>query len=105
MKIGQKIHINHLHGEDLTYDGKEGVITYIDDLGQLHGTWGGLAVIPEVDDYKVFDAIVCCICGAEYSGHGNDPYPVKEEGRCCDECNYKVVIPARMAKTNNKNAQ
>lgn len=50
LKIGDKIHIYHLEGED-NYDGREGTITSIDDLGQLHGTWGGLAIIPEVDSF------------------------------------------------------
>ena len=36
---------------------------------------------------------ICCICGEEFKGFGNNPYPlVKEEGaRCCDECNDKVI--------------
>lgn len=53
-KVGDKIHIIHLEGEDDRYDGKEGTITLIDSQKQLHGTWGGLAVIPEVDSfYKI----------------------------------------------------
>ena len=52
-RIGDTIRINHLEGEDNRYDGKEGIITSIDDRGQLHGTWGGLAVIPEEDDYTI----------------------------------------------------
>lgn len=39
---------------------------------------------------------VCCICGEPIEGYGNNPYPVKEEGRCCDACNIKFVIPARL---------
>lgn len=53
MKVGDKIRINHLRGEDNRYDGKEGVIEYIDSIGQLHGTWGGLAVIPTEDDFEI----------------------------------------------------
>ena len=45
--VGDKIRIIHLRDEDSRYDGKEGTIEFIDSLGQLHGTWGGLAVIPE----------------------------------------------------------
>ena len=54
-KIGDRIRINHLEGEDNRYDGKEGIITRIDDMGQLHGTWGGLAVIPDEDDYTIIN--------------------------------------------------
>ena len=53
MKVGDKIRIIHLAGEDNRYDGREGVITYIDGIGQLHGTWGGLAVIPTEDDFEI----------------------------------------------------
>ena len=52
-KVGQKVLIIHLEGEDTRYDGKEGVIEHIDVIGQLHGTWGGLAIIPEADEFTV----------------------------------------------------
>ena len=39
---------------------------------------------------------VCCICGEEVEGYGNNPSPVKEDGKCCDACNKKFVIPARL---------
>ena len=47
---------------------------------------------------------VCCICGKKFSGYGNNPYPLKEDGRCCDECNNKVII-ARLKQMfeNSKN--
>ena len=32
----------------------------------------------------------CAICEKEFIRCGNNPYPVKQEGRCCDEC-YKIV--------------
>lgn len=41
-------------GKDLqarNYDGRTGVVESIDSLGQIHGTWGGLSVIPKVDKY------------------------------------------------------
>ena len=40
----------------------------------------------------------CCICGGPIEGHGNNPFPVKTEGDCCDKCNTDVVIPARIEK-------
>ncbi len=51
-KIGDKIKILHMDGEP-QYEGKEGVITHIDAIGQIHGTWGGCAVIPETDRYTI----------------------------------------------------
>ena len=52
-KAGDRIRIIHLEGEDIRYDGREGTVEFIDSLGQLHGTWGGLAVIPEADRFVV----------------------------------------------------
>lgn len=42
----------------------------------------------------------CCLCGKhigwdEEGIYGNNPYPLKEKGQCCDECNSTKVIPAR----------
>lgn len=37
------------------YTGKTGVVTRIDSLGQLHGTWGGLAIIPEEDIFQIIN--------------------------------------------------
>lgn len=50
--IGDTIRIIHMPDEP-NYSNKQGEITSIDDIGQLHGTWGGLAVIPGVDSYEV----------------------------------------------------
>ena len=38
----------------------------------------------------------CCICGKKFKGYGNNPYPVKKYGTCCDQCNMEVVIPERV---------
>jgi len=45
---------------------------------------------------------ICCICGEPIEGYGNNPEPYKHEGRCCDACNAKFVIPARLAELDNK---
>ena len=55
-KVGDKIKIINMEGEP-QYTGKEGVIKLIDGIGQLHGTWGGCAVIPEADDFVVIDEV------------------------------------------------
>jgi len=52
--------------------------------------------------------VKCCLCGNEiekkytpegkmYWDGGNNAEPVKS-GRCCDACDWSVVIPARMRK-------
>ena len=50
--VGKKIRIVRMKGEPM-YTGKEGVIEKIDDAGQLHGTWGWLAIQPENDEFEV----------------------------------------------------
>lgn len=40
--------------------------------------------------------MICCICGKEIKGLGNNPRPVKDSGRCCDFCNENMVIPKRI---------
>jgi len=44
---------------------------------------------------------LCSICGKEYKNLGNDAAPVSP-GRCCDECNAKVVIPERVKQFNEQ---
>ena len=44
---------------------------------------------------------VCVICGKEIEGYGNNAAPVKD-GRCCDDCHYNVVVPARLKGCQNK---
>ena len=39
---------------------------------------------------------ICCICGKRFKGYGNNPDPVKQEGRCCDQCNETIVMEARI---------
>ena len=34
-------------------NGRTGVVEYVDSIGQLHGTWGSLAVIPGLDRFEV----------------------------------------------------
>ena len=35
------------------YKDREGIVTHIDDAGQIHGTWGGCALIQGLDTFKV----------------------------------------------------
>jgi len=54
-KVGDRIRIINMKGED-HYNGREGIIEYIDGINQLHGTWGDLAIIPEVDTIEVINS-------------------------------------------------
>ena len=53
LKVGTKIRFIHLQGENELYDGREGIVEHIDSIVQLWGTWGGLAIIPDVDDIEI----------------------------------------------------
>lgn len=37
----------------------------------------------------------CSICQLEFTGWGNNAEPINA-GRCCDDCNKGIVIPARI---------
>ena len=37
----------------------------------------------------------CSICGKEIIGTGNSTAPL-QRGKCCDECNFKKIVPIRM---------
>jgi hypothetical protein len=37
----------------------------------------------------------CSLCFSDFTGHGNDSRPLSG-GRCCDNCNATLVIPARI---------
>ena len=50
------------------------------------------------EDSSEEEAKVCCICGKEFTGYGNNPYPVCEDGECCDKCNEEKVLPIRLKK-------
>ena len=52
VKPGDKIRIINMAGES-HYAGRTGEVEHIDDMGQIHGTWGGCALIPEEDTYEL----------------------------------------------------
>ena len=54
LKIGDKIRIVYMSGEP-EYTNKEGIVEYIDDAGQIHGTWGGCALIPDEDEWEIIN--------------------------------------------------
>ena len=54
VKVGDKIRIINMEGEP-QYTGREGTVKYIDDAGQIHGTWGGCALIPGEDVWEIIN--------------------------------------------------
>lgn len=52
--VGKDIKIIRMIGE-MQYTNRVGKVTHIDDLGQLHGTWGGCAIIPGIDEFIVLE--------------------------------------------------
>ena len=51
--VGKKVFIREMKGEP-QYTGKTGTVTFVDDAGQIHGTWGGCALTVD-DDYDFID--------------------------------------------------
>ena len=43
----------------------------------------------------------CGICEEMYIGYGNNADPVIG-GKCCDKCNFSIVIPTRLGFILNK---
>ncbi len=52
VRVGDTVLIARMKGE-AGYAGRSGRVTHIDDYGQIHGTWGGLA-LTEDDEFHVF---------------------------------------------------
>lgn len=52
IKKGDIIKIIEMQGEP-HYNGRTGEVIHIDDIGQIFGTWGGLAIAPEADKIKI----------------------------------------------------
>lgn len=52
VQVGDKIKIITMVDEP-DYTDKEGIVTYIDSHGQIHGTWGGCALIEGFDEFEI----------------------------------------------------
>lgn len=52
LTIGDRVIIIKMEGEP-HYTGRTGVVKSIDDAGKVHGTWGGCAIIPDLDEYEI----------------------------------------------------
>ena len=56
VKIGDTIKIVYMDGEP-QYSGKVGIVEFIDDMGQIHGSWGGCAIIPNEDEFEIIERV------------------------------------------------
>ena len=54
-EVGMVIFIIHIVDDAEDYFDRVGTITHIDDIGQLHGTWGSLALVPDLDNFIVVE--------------------------------------------------
>ena len=52
--VGKTFKIINMKGEP-QYSGKTGVVKSVDDIGQLHGSWGGCAIQPENDTFEIIE--------------------------------------------------
>lgn len=57
LKVGIKIKIINMNGEP-NYNGKVGNVTFIDSMKQIHGTWGGCALL-ETDEFIIIENCSC----------------------------------------------
>ena len=51
-----------------------------------------LASEAEKAQWEKDHTLVCPICGKTFIGYGNNPYPIMEDGKCCDDCNLWVIL-------------
>lgn len=75
---------------DMEFDSMSDIKKYIDEHASDY----------YYEDLNEAKEKICCICGEPLEGYGNNPEPYKHEGRCCDACNLKFVIPARLDDFN-----
>lgn len=73
---------------------------YFDKDGKLVDEKGYMAALDGAGEQgaaikEAYEKHKCVICGHDFEGYGNNAEPVKH-GICCDDCNEKVVIPARL---------
>lgn len=82
-------YIIRCHGEGMSFEQIENKLDSI--ISKVKGT------------LKNASKKICCLCGEEIEGYGNNPYPLDSpEKKCCDKCNEKVIL-ARMGKLTNEN--
>ena len=51
--LGKKVKV--VINDPYRYINEVGIVELVDDAGQLHGTWGGLAAIPGKDSIQIIE--------------------------------------------------
>lgn len=87
IKIGDKIKIINMDGEK-HYNGKVGFITFIDEIGNLHGNWGGLSIIISKDKFEVL-TVNCEICNKIIITDKDIHYEGEEY--MCEKCGDEIL--------------
>lgn len=42
------------------------------------------------------EGYICVFCNDKFFDFGNNPSPIKCKGRCCNQCNWSVIIKKRL---------
>lgn len=61
----------------------------MDEANRRKGHEDGMIVMDEIIDTGKEE--YCCLCGKRIEFYGNNPWPLADEGVCCEECNVKVI--------------
>jgi hypothetical protein len=57
------------------------------------GVWGSCIVYVD----RIQNAsYTCVLCNKLMFGHGNNPCPAAYKGKCCNICNFQIVLPQRL---------
>lgn len=54
--VGKRVQIIRMKDEPQMTD-RIGVVKFVDSKGQIHGTWGSLAIQPENDVFRIFGEV------------------------------------------------
>lgn len=99
VKVGDSILIINMEGEP-DYCGRKGKVEHIDGIGQLHGTWGGLAIDPSIDKFDIItdeslkediddeDEVKCGWCGEKFPE--SECRHEKDFGYLCPQCEAEL---------------
>jgi hypothetical protein len=88
MKKGQWLKILYMAGES-RYTGKIGQVEHTDDIGQIHGTWGGCALRPMDGDRYALITEEQARAELAKQAEASKPKQVKG-GSVCVPCSFKA---------------